>query len=173
LASSTTKTNSSPPRRAHEVVHADAGANAISDGDEQSVAVGVAQEVVHDLEAVEVDDEHGRVTTASRRSFSSRMRARRLGRSVKSSWRVVGRALFGLDAPWSWTSIEATAWSALISAGTQSVQPKCRNAEHPPRGVTEQQRHGRAVDQGEPRIPFLRDQELFGRVRQAGQVGLL
>ena len=59
-----------------EVVGADGRADPVGDGREQPVAVGVAEEVVHDLEPVEVEDQDGGRAVRRRAGPSARAAAR-------------------------------------------------------------------------------------------------
>ncbi len=59
-ASGSSTANSSPDEPGGEGVSGDGVGEPPGDGDEQLVAGGVAEAVVHDLEPVEVAEEHGR-----------------------------------------------------------------------------------------------------------------
>ena len=76
--------NSSPPRRATRAAaggHDVGAAEAVGDGFEDAVTGGVAEGVVDQLEAVEVDHEHrGARSSTSRASAALAMKWRRLGR---------------------------------------------------------------------------------------------
>ena len=131
-----------------EVIAPDAGADPVGDGGQDPVAAGVAEEVVHDLEAVEVEEEDGRLAVGRQADLPTlASRARRLGRPVRSSWRAMYavRSSASMRA-WSWTSMEATACSALISAGVQAWQAEVEEPEDAPGRVGQQERHGGTVD---------------------------
>ena len=87
--------NSSPPKRATVSLAAQRVAQALGDRDEQLVAGRVAEAVVDDLEAVEVEEQHGDVAAAAalqaleRAGSGGRGTAARFGRPVsgsRSSW---------------------------------------------------------------------------------------
>ncbi len=82
-----------------EIVGPDARAQSVGDGHQQSVATGVAQEVVHDLEPVEVDD-HDRGVATRLETVHQLLDE---GAAVRQSGQVVvvrveDRLLLGVDA---------------------------------------------------------------------------
>ena len=157
-----------------EVVRTDAGTDSVGDRDEQTVAARVAQEVVHDLEAVEIDDEHGRSAAGvqSVLQFSNEGSAVRQAGEVVVV-RVVRRALLGFDPSLELDKHRSHGLERVDLRRYPGVKPEVQEREHAPGGVTQQQRHGGPVDERDAGA-FLHSLEvLLGVVRDASEVRAL
>jgi len=123
-------TNSSPPS-GREVIGADAGADPVRDGRQHAVTARMAKKSFMTLNRS--SRRRGSRWRGGRQAIFELLEQRP---AVGQAGEIVVVAMYSVRASasrraWSWTSMEATAWRALISAGVHWWRPKCKKPSTP------------------------------------------
>ncbi len=136
------------PEPGREVVRPDAGADAVRDGGEHPVAAGVTQEVVHDLEAVQVEEEDGRLPVGGQADLQLPEEGAAVGQpgQVVVEGDVLG-PLLGVDAGLELDEHGGDGLQGADLLGRPAVEPEVEEAQDTPGGVGQQEGHARPADQ--------------------------
>ncbi len=142
------------PETGGEVVRADAGADPVRDGGQDPVTAGVAQEVVHDLEAVQVEEEDRRLAVGGQADLQLPEQGAAVGQpgQVVVEGDVLGPFL-GVDAGLELDQHGGDRLQGTDLLGGPGVEPEVEEAQDAPGGVGQEEGHAGAPDPLGPRCP--------------------